>query len=427
MSRSDTAAEGGEEFGASSASQEVSAPAIGKVQTVMGLVTITRANVIVDQLAVGDFVYKGDLIETGVGGLIAIAFVDGTEFHLRDDARLVLDEFNYGADKSSQSALLRVLKGMFCVVAGKLAATGRLIIDTPAAQIRGIAPGAGFFGILTFTVFSFGLIRELKAASSDVSFIDDVPIDYKFFKHGVFELVTKGDHPEVIIVDDPTKTIILRARGAGSFSVQEVANTPQQMAQLQQAYQSAQEIYLRGQQDPLIQQMLHRADANPQSTGSSGSSTQILTDQISSSPTTISTGGPGTGKPWRHWRARRTTPSPSGPGSLPPQTPTATWLGGSGNWSNPLFWSDSWAPASWQNIVINGGVVTIDSGTGDTGPTSTAAANLTVGAGATLDIISGGSLAVSGTLTEFWAGQGQFHGQRSVTHDQWDDNRRKHG
>src|SRR5580700_10699054 len=117
MSRSDTAAEGGEELCASSAPQAVSAAAIGKVQTVMGLVTITRADVIVDQPAVGDFVYKGDLIETGVGGLIAIAFVDGTEFHLRDDARLVLDEFNYGADKSSQSALVRVLKGMFRVVA----------------------------------------------------------------------------------------------------------------------------------------------------------------------------------------------------------------------------------------------------------------------------------------------------------------------
>jgi hypothetical protein len=123
MSRSDTAAEGGEEFGASSASQEVSAPAIGKVQTVMGLVTITRANVIVDQPAVGDFVYIGDLIETGVGGLIAIALADGTELHLRDDARLVLEEFNYGADKSTHSALLRIVRGMFGVVAGNLATT----------------------------------------------------------------------------------------------------------------------------------------------------------------------------------------------------------------------------------------------------------------------------------------------------------------
>ena len=400
MSRSDTAAEGGEELCASSAPQAVGAAVIGKVQTVMGLVTITRANVIVDQPAVGDFVYKGDLIETSVGGLIAIAFVDGTEFHLRDDARLVLDEFNYGADKSSQSALLRVVRGMFGVVSGKLATSGRLIIDTPAAQIRGVAPGAGFFGILTFTVFSFGLIRELQAASSDVSFIDDVPVDYKFFKHGVYELVTKGDHPEVIVVDDPTKTIILRARGAGSYSVQEVTNTPQQMAQLQQAYQSAQEIYLRGQQDPLIQQMEHRADANPQSTGSSGSS-QFFTDQFYSLASTITTSAPGTGSPGSTGGPGG-TPPPSGMPDSAPQTPTATWLGGSGNWSNPLGWSDSWAPASWQNIVINGvgSFVIIDSGTADTGPTSTAATNVTIGAGATLDVISGGSLTVSGTLTD---------------------------
>ena len=50
----------------------MSTPAIGKLQTVAGLVTITRANVVVAQPAVGDLVYEGDLIETGIDGLIAI-------------------------------------------------------------------------------------------------------------------------------------------------------------------------------------------------------------------------------------------------------------------------------------------------------------------------------------------------------------------
>src|ERR1700756_1266651 len=108
MSRSDTAAEDGHGLGASSAQQAVSAPAIGKVQAVVGLVAITRGDVVVGP-TVGDFVYIGDLIDTGVDGQIAIAFVDGTQFDLRNDARLVLDEFNYGADKSSQSALLRIV------------------------------------------------------------------------------------------------------------------------------------------------------------------------------------------------------------------------------------------------------------------------------------------------------------------------------
>src|SRR5579864_3450530 len=399
MSRSDIAAEDGHGLGASSAPQAVSAPAIGKVQTVTGLVTVTRANVIGARPVVGDFVYKGDLIETGADGLIAIAFVDGTEFHLRDDARLVLDEFNYGADKSSQSALLRVLKGMFGVVAGKLAITGRLIIDTPAAQIRGTAPGAGFFGILTLTVFSFGLIRQLKAASADIAFLDDGTIDYKDLKHGVYELVTKGDHPEVIIVDDPTKTIILRARGAGSYSVQEVANTPQQMAQLQQAYQSAQEIYLRGQQDPVIQQMQHRADANPQSTGSSGSSAQFLNDQVVSAPPPISTGASGTGTPVST-SGTGGTPPPTGGSSQILPTQKATWqYDVSGNWSNPLLWSDGFAPLKWQDLEISFPVtVTIDSATGDSGPSATAVNNLTIDAGAIIDIINGGLLTVYGAL-----------------------------
>ena len=45
--------------------------------------------------------------------------------------------------------------------------------------------------------------------------------------------------------------------------------------------------------------------------------------------------------------------------------------------------------------------VTIDSTTGDSGPTATAVDNLTIDAGAILDIVSGGSLVVSGTLDDF--------------------------
>ena len=112
--------------------------AIGKLEKVIGSVTITRTNIAVAQPAVGDFVYQGDLIETGADGLIAIVFVDGTAFHLHASARMVLDEFIPGGKKSS--ALFRVLKGVFSFIAGKMATTGRLIIDTPVAQIRSTPP-----------------------------------------------------------------------------------------------------------------------------------------------------------------------------------------------------------------------------------------------------------------------------------------------
>ena len=79
----------------------VSAPVIGKLQKVMGSVTITRANVIVAQPAVGDLVYEGDLIETGIDGLVAIVFVDGTTFRLYDSAHMVLDEFVFSRGRIS--------------------------------------------------------------------------------------------------------------------------------------------------------------------------------------------------------------------------------------------------------------------------------------------------------------------------------------
>ena len=90
-------------------------------------------------------------------------------------------------------------------------------------------------------------------------------------------------------------------------------------------------------------------------------------------------------------------PKPNSP------TQTAHWQYGiDGNWNNPLDWSDAFAPFSWQNIVIGFAVtVTIDSAIGDSGPTTTAVNDLTIDAGAILNIVSGGSLVVSGTLDDF--------------------------
>ena len=172
----------------------------------MGSVTITRANVVVAQPAVGDLVYEGDLIETGIDGLVAIVFVDGTTFHLDASAHMVLDEFVFAAERSSNSALFRVLKGRFSFLSGLLAATGRLIIDTAVARIQNTRPAAGIGG-LAFSVFTIGLIHELNAASADIALLDDGTITCKDLKHGVFEIVTKGDHPQRFVVDDPCVSV----------------------------------------------------------------------------------------------------------------------------------------------------------------------------------------------------------------------------
>ena len=55
---------------------------VGKIQATNGLVAIAHANVAATQSAIGDFIYQGDVIETGCGGGVAIEFVDGTTFNL---------------------------------------------------------------------------------------------------------------------------------------------------------------------------------------------------------------------------------------------------------------------------------------------------------------------------------------------------------
>src|ERR1700688_4634192 len=121
----------------------LSGSAIGKLKVVSGSVTIFRANNVIAQPAVGDWVHEGDLIETGIDGLVVITFADGTAFQLSASARLVLDEFNCEAGSSSNSALFRVLKGAFAFIAGKVASTGRLIIETPVGEIRSTRPAIG--------------------------------------------------------------------------------------------------------------------------------------------------------------------------------------------------------------------------------------------------------------------------------------------
>ena len=214
---------------------------------------VKRGSAGVVRLSAGTPLYQGDLVETGAEGLLIIEFVDGTTFHLYADACVELGEFAYGPDKPSNSARLRVVKGKFGFMAGDVAARGRLSVDTPLATIRNVAG----VGSLAF-VFVLGLVRELEAASEDITFIDDGTLTYKDLEYGVFEIVTHGVNPQVIVVDNPAETIILRPRGSGS-SIDRIVNTPQQMAELQGTYQRVFSTFALGQQDAFIQQFIRQS------------------------------------------------------------------------------------------------------------------------------------------------------------------------
>jgi hypothetical protein len=137
---------------AQSSAADLQTSAIGKVVTATGSVTIEHANAVVVQANIpaggvgqtkaGDLVYKGDVVQTGADGKVGITFTDGTAFNLSSNARMVLNEFVYDPNGTSNATLFSLSKGTFTFIAGKVAKTGDMKIDTPVAimGIRGTTP-----------------------------------------------------------------------------------------------------------------------------------------------------------------------------------------------------------------------------------------------------------------------------------------------
>jgi hypothetical protein len=131
--------------------QDLPSNPIGKVVTVTGSVTIERTDAKVTQVnlpgqaaqtKVGDLVYLGDVVKTGADGRLGINFTDGTSFNLSNNARMALSEFVYEPNGTANSTLFNLSKGTFTFVAGNIAKTGGMKVDTLVATmgIRGTTP-----------------------------------------------------------------------------------------------------------------------------------------------------------------------------------------------------------------------------------------------------------------------------------------------
>src|SRR5262249_31948837 len=124
---------------------------IGKVVSATGAVTVEHTAAVIVQARlspgttgakVGDFVFKGDVVQTGSDGKLGIAFTDGTAFNLSSNARMEMNEFVYDPDSKSNAGTFNLIKGTFTFVAGQVAKTGSMKVDTPVATmgIRGTTP-----------------------------------------------------------------------------------------------------------------------------------------------------------------------------------------------------------------------------------------------------------------------------------------------
>jgi hypothetical protein len=124
---------------------------IGRIVSLSGSVTIERAGASVVQANLsnnalqvkeGDLVYQGDVVATGADSKVSLAFADGTAFNVSNNARLELNEFVYNPNGKSNSSMFNLVRGTFTFVAGKIAKTGSMKVDTPVATmgIRGTTP-----------------------------------------------------------------------------------------------------------------------------------------------------------------------------------------------------------------------------------------------------------------------------------------------
>ena len=138
--------------GSAQPAAQLDANPIGKVLTATGTVSLEHAAAIVVQANVppngvgqtkaGDLVYRGDLIQTGPDGGLSVTFADGTSFNVSSNARMEVNEFVYDPKGHSNSTLLSLTKGTFTFIAGNIAHTGDMKVDTPLGTmgIRGTAP-----------------------------------------------------------------------------------------------------------------------------------------------------------------------------------------------------------------------------------------------------------------------------------------------
>jgi len=160
--------------------QDASVKPIGKVISATGSSSIEHVNAVVVQAKlgnrangarVGDLVYRGDIVQTGADGHLGITFSDGTAFNLSPNARMALTEFVYDPNSKSNSTFFNLTKGAFTFVAGNIAKTGNMRIDTPVATmgIRGTTPHVEVLpdgSVKFYTLFEEGKAQVLQKAGA---------------------------------------------------------------------------------------------------------------------------------------------------------------------------------------------------------------------------------------------------------------------
>jgi VCBS repeat-containing protein len=178
---------------------------IGRVETVTGVVEVVRNGVAV-LLNIGDAVMQGDVVQTSRDGNLAIRFIDGSVFQLAASGRMVLNDMVFGGGGPAHM-LFSLVQGSLSFIAGEIAKTGDMKVDTPPATlgIRGTAVHADLTA--TDGRARYAVLREQDG------------------RVGAFQILEKSTGRVLATADRADLVYIVWASGQGQTQVETVQKT----------------------------------------------------------------------------------------------------------------------------------------------------------------------------------------------------------
>ena len=303
-----------------------SGDAIGKVEKSVGDVTAIRNGVSVI-LNVGDAVYKSDVVQTGTASSVGISFPDGTALNLVANTRMALNDYSYTPSSNSNDALFTLVEGTFAFVAGKVAHTGDMKINTPVATM----------GIRGTTGVVEQELGTINATQNGVTYSFLLSADFGTGLAGLYDL-TDAQGNVIATVSQTGYVTYLTPQGPGQTPLVSVAPITNSQFAVEQE---------------ILQQLFQTLNpVNQQNNNNNGSSSpppppqSPLQQLIENGPATITIPGNGPGN-------NPITITTTTHASVPGPTPIVFFVNSSGgSWENPGNWSDGFVPTSFSVVEI---------------------------------------------------------------------------
>ncbi|WP_426442221.1 hypothetical protein [Bradyrhizobium genosp. P] len=184
----------------------------------------------------GDAVYQADVVQTGTASTLGLVLVDGTTFNLSANARMMLNDLTYDPTSTSNTSLYTLVQGGLSFVAGQVAKTGDMKVET-AVSVIGIRGTA--------------VILDINSADGKVSISVVDQQDGQVHSVEVFQCIPAGggvcsSGARIGTVTSDGSSLSITPNAGFQFTAEQTAKTPDQITQEFSAFQQVLSTYDAG-------------------------------------------------------------------------------------------------------------------------------------------------------------------------------------